>query len=120
MSEQYPLHVRVAAALRWQGFANHSDVPSFFGGWYGDAPPDSDARRWRCQVPRYDTDWRATGPLIEKYEIGVRPANAQEYDWNGTHTAERWLGGYEWATGKGPLDAVCNLILQLSEKGKLA
>lgn len=126
-----PLHVRVAEALGCR--AIH----------YPDDPPE----RWACTckdyghrfdggadyVASYDTDWSATGPLIEKYEIDV---------WREHWTKDGvpggvWIAGrakdrtvdspnyeiaYESANegqGETPLAAVCNLILALAEAGRL-
>lgn len=78
------------------------------------------------EAPRYDTDWSATGPLIEKY--GLTLAKRED--------AEEWLAaprqsyldehdGYlayvtrPFALGPTPLLAVCNLIFLLKEAGKL-
>ena len=40
------------------------------------------------QIPAYDTDWAATGPLIEKYKLDVDSGNRD--DINGW-TARAWL-----------------------------
>jgi len=119
MSEDKPLHVRVAEALG--------------------CSPRFDGVVWCCtcragehvgseqyntlstsELNYYDTDWSATGPLIEKYQIGFYPAGL------GTWAAEWRDGRYENGIGDSyskaedtPLLAVCNLILALKEAGKL-
>lgn len=80
--DERPLHVCVAEALGWTKLAISGYV-QFVGGTMV-----SDGREWRGRdairvddpwhdspVPRYDTDWSATGPLIEKYDINVFPAS---------------------------------------------
>jgi len=79
-------------------------------------------------VPRYDTDWLVTGPLIERHGMEFM------HIWPG----DRGQAGFWWSCwrsadargsqrdrqlegiGETPLIAVCNLILALSEAGRLA
>lgn len=61
-------------------------------------------------VVSYDTDWSATGPLIEEFGFNLEAGNG----W----TALDWGGEYA-AVGSTPLEAVCHLIIALSEAGKL-
>ena len=123
--EVKPLHVRVAEALGWIDCRNMGKT------WWGFSGPGIHAGQ--TEVPRYDTDWSATGPLIEKHEIGLKE------DGCGYTSDERWraradyyapnpngpVNGYggTWATaearGATPLIAVCNLILALKEAGEL-
>lgn len=108
-----PLHVRVAQAMGWND-CEQTDT------WRGTPP------RWmligrllRCDfpVPHYDTDWSATGPLIEKYRLCIVPNNrdalwqAQTGNIDGT--------GLLIGEGPSPLIAACDLILALKEAGKL-
>lgn len=97
-----PLHVKVAEALGW----SRSDSVGV----------SDDGRWWSPICPRYDTDWSATGPLIERYEIHLF---SERHTGTGvTWEAERPLGevtGY----GSTPLIAVCNLLLALHDAGKL-
>ena len=126
MSDEKPLHVRVAEALGW------TDCQS---SWIGDAPPRRSAwvgrgHPWYAleELRYYDTDWSATGPLIERYEITIDAELAPAW------RAESWFHaptgypedeeyGGRWqcreAQGDTPLIAVCNLILALKEAGKL-
>jgi len=83
-------------------------------------------------IPRYDTNWSATGPLIEKLTISIRDTTrcsdavvnpvviagtfelgwaARRGGWPGVH--------YNDVYGETPLIAVCNLILALKEAGRL-
>lgn len=95
-----PLHVRVFEAL-----GGRSD-------WSPEVWP---------LLPRYDTDWSATGPLIEKYEIAIARRQAGAAWW-----AARWartdirdaIPPNHYA-GSTPLLAVCHMILALHEAGKL-
>lgn len=120
-----PLHVRVAEAL--------GCVPEPFDnrqlGWlcqcldfvHGDEEFEGSDRCW---VKDYDTDWSATGPLIEKYGITLVNEGPTWHacgrdDHKGIEmTAGGWHDGpvvYQ----ETPLLAVCNLILILKETGKL-
>lgn len=111
MSEK-PLHVRVAEALgqsaRWaSGLTNES-------GWYY-----ASGTQYRDHVPRYDTDWSATGPLIEKYAVHVEPDACHPPQWLAfvLHEGEQFT--VSEGPGDTPLVAVCNLLLALKEAGKL-
>ena len=90
MSEK-PLHVMVAEAL---GTVNSQEVPP-----------------WHFITPRYDTDWSATGPLIEKYGISLK---REPGGWDARVD-------YSLASDQNPtaLVAVCHLILALHAAGKL-
>jgi hypothetical protein len=127
-----PLHVRVAEAMGCKpslrkfppGHSSYwtctcSDGRHLCEGYDG-APNEG------CCLESYDTDWNATGPLIERFQIGL---------WK---VASGWKADCVWPVGaigsRGqayygvtaddqpchPLIAVCNLILALSEAGKLA
>lgn len=79
----------------------------------------------------YDTDWSATGPLIEKYHIGISYGSAPSWEAGERHPiAPGWwcywpspLDGPDDPVATGhyatPLIAVCELILKLKEAGKL-
>lgn len=110
-----PLHVRVAEALGWGG-------PFQRGGgtmlatdnhWDGRAPGNYVIGEQHDRIPRYDTDWSATGPLIERYRILLVTAP----DW-GDWTA-RAHDSLLQARAATPLIAVCNLIIALAAAGKL-
>jgi len=110
-----PLHVQVAEAL------GHSvaDINTFYGwmrvppdNWNGTDPIPGD-------IPHYDTDWSATGPLIEKYSISVAPQSRSHLDvppsWQTDHKGE----SVYFQISPSPLEAVCNLLLALHKAGKL-
>lgn len=130
-----PLHVHVAEALGWTWKKSSSNSvrflcpPAYLEDFdldptdYFDADDSvrvaSDAFRY---VPRYDTDWAATGPLIEKYGI--------ELEWEKRNNERMWSAAYGWQVGRlrpvlldgyasTPLLAVCHLLLQLHKAGKL-
>src|SRR3972149_10154355 len=102
-----PLHVQVAEALGWTECQPSSGVDLI------DCVGTSPAIGPGVDVPRYDTDWSATGPLIEKYGIETKPNGAFWQAW----VDEPAMGGAE--VGPTPLLAVCNLILALKAAGKL-
>lgn len=124
-----PLHVRVAEALgckiqapragwdEWRCGCPEKEYerPHATHGIHRDCCHDREGLG--CDhdpMARYDTDWSATGPLIEKYGIALE-ANGREW--------EAWTGPNEfmdtWADGPTPLIAVCNLLLALKEAGRL-
>lgn len=112
-----PLHVRVAEALGWTqiGPGNTMNMGDPGIGY----PPTTPIVGHKEPIPRYDTDWSATGPLIERMFIRVFPSDAgmdahSELGWRAAHGG--WASGM-W--GKTPLIAVCNLILALHAAGKL-
>lgn len=124
MSDEKPLHVRVAQALGWT-IIEHVD-----GLWRGLTPQDPRLGKIHCMVARYDTNWGATGPLIEKCGINLeRVFTPEGVRWK----ASKWFGeeaehlpGLEGieeevldASGDTPLVAVCYLLLVLAVHGKL-
>jgi hypothetical protein len=118
-----PLHVRVAEALGWTDclpFEAWGVVDPEH--WVG-TPPG-----WTYTVadigkstepPRYDTDWSATGPLIERLGIHIEPDACHEPEWLAfvLHGDEQF--SVSEATQPTPLLAVCHCILALKEAGKL-
>lgn len=68
------------------------------------------------RVPRYDTDWSATGPLIER--LGIQIMNL-ELKVMPTMWSAALSSDHNWALGQTPLVAVCALILALAAAGKL-
>jgi hypothetical protein len=132
-----PLHVKVAEALgckpvlsaRYsQGYGR--DI------WLCDCLPDGkDHVDYEGHIPgllaAYDTDWSATGPLIEQMRISIeRPED--RCDNPAKHTCLKWNAfspEYDRAPAEereryntaadAPLIAVCHLILALHEAGKL-
>jgi uncharacterized protein DUF2591 len=111
-----PLHVRVAEALGWTELRKVGGIliADNWAGWPPGALPLVGQPRPEAIAPRYDTDWSATGPLIEKYGIGIQRDGLEGF----------WMA---WVNGKSPtqsedetpLVAVCYLILALKEAGKL-
>jgi hypothetical protein len=130
MSEK-PLHVRVAEALGCKPYWHEGH------GWWlcecGDLGHVQESEKFADGLAgapllnRYDQDWSATGPLIEKYRITLTDdaGGGYEGDWfalGGFEMLASCDGEAEWDhTGPGttPLIAVCNLVLALSEAGKL-
>jgi hypothetical protein len=142
-----PLHVCVAEALGWQEIA-WAPAPATYPlelHWAGKAPAsylatlpafvadiDHEKRMVTLSfetIPRYDTDWSVTGPLIERYGISLAQHSQPPVEWvafkNNINLA--WgadcfgLDGYadEFEYGPTPLVAVCNLILELKRRGSL-
>lgn len=136
---ELPLHVKVAEVLGWSGVEEKLEwngcvrkARDGSGEWEQDVnpvwrgAPATGAPAWYGDmVPRYDTDWSATGPLIEKYRICI------EAGLHGGHHSKPWsawlnrhspaIRDYdgEAADGPTPLIAVCRLLLALHEGGKL-
>ena len=119
-----PLHVQVAEALGWTNSEENKD-----GDYWEALPPQDGSAHYlfaedcwprasyeesqETLVPHYDTDWSATGPLIEKYGIETKPNGAFWQAW----VDEPAIGGAE--VGPTPLLAVCHLLLSLKTAGKL-
>lgn len=136
MSSEKPLHVRVAEALGCEPYqCDDENCCGVVGSWHcpsscGKAHVDREegVREW---VTRYDTDWSAAGPLIERFRISLRsphePPYAGERMWEAfawppadpTHKAGDCQDEMVAGSSKGPLVAVCRLILALAEAGKL-
>jgi hypothetical protein len=123
-----PLHVQVAEALGWtQTLMPNGMWPNEFFGY----PPEGAIVGNRSEVPRYDTDWSATGPLIERLQIGfTAPGNIDRRSPVDAEDQKTWLWIAQSFTekdqqpwyeidGPTPLTAVCNLLLQLHKAGKL-
>lgn len=128
-----PLHVKVAEAL------GYTKVKREGASWYGRPYPADqfwaglDLKGGWYGVPRYDTDWSATGPLIKEYEIIIMPTNNERESgpWVAFQWWDReffrydepdWLvldGSGKVYAGPTPLVAVCNLLLALHAAGKL-
>jgi hypothetical protein len=122
LSPDKPLHVRVAEALGckviWRpSWVHRPDSKTWVCGC------EFSDHEWFSQADgnvllRYDTDWAATGPLIEAYGFALEQEMLPGV---GPH----WLADtYEYVgllgrTGDTPLVAVCNLILALHAAGKL-
>ena len=135
-----PLHVQVAEALgetmnfglqpwefghynpRWLRRLKAGEFVRDLKGPFGRAIQDSE-EFWGEPI-RYDTDWAATGPLIEKYRICThgpsKMSNPPQFAGWGAYVRtmrnekdERVLGG-----GDTPLMAICNLLIALGAAGK--
>jgi hypothetical protein len=109
-----PLHVRVAEALGWT-HVYEAAVMGLFStalasdrAWIG-TPPEGGAG---LPVYRYDTDWSATGPLIERYGIDL---TLYPKHWTASGHPER--GGTLSCPGDTPLLAVCELIVTAKGSG---
>jgi hypothetical protein len=115
-----PLYVRVAEALGWTRCSRSLAAglsPERF--WSGRPPkgsdfrfPEDDEPYYEYMIPRYDTDWAATGPLIERLGVTLN-RHRRRADWS-AHAGE----GPE-TDGPTALVAACNLILALAGAGKL-
>lgn len=128
MSAEKPLHVRVAEALGWT-YLGPSEVED---GWEGEPPdafellPDGIRRRLdqHVGVPRYDTDWSATGPLIERLKISIwpilkaRPSEGYSAYWSADYHDIAMAEGVSISAAT-PLEAACRLILALAAADKL-
>jgi len=113
-----PLHVQVAEALGCKVECEHQ------GGWCGCGSPwphgqkdleDGGQIGW---LARYNTDWSATGPLIEQFRPTLSPLG------QGWRAELNVKGGdvVAYSRDASPLVAVCRLIvaLQLDRDGKAA
>jgi hypothetical protein len=94
----------IKAQKIWQRFQPYEDEPSD-GLW--------------LDIPHYNYNWGATGPLIERYEINI---DKREAGWFATcfgkniyilaHLADPQMG-------RTPLEAVCKLIVEMDKQGTL-
>ena len=108
-----PLHVQVAEALGWteivleDGYRWVGRAPVGFGNW-GELQPFG-------VIARYDTNWAATGPLVEKYKLNLVWNSASEA-WEAIDRSNGWDDCYHGDTA---LVAACYLLLALKAAGKL-
>jgi hypothetical protein len=113
-----PLHVQVAEALGARvRFDKDPDGEMDF--WLQECDPPERFRK-EFVVPRYDTDWSATGPLIEKY--GITLFEAWPQGWRAYTACRQDFDGLDYdevGEGEKHLGAVCHLILALGKAGKL-
>lgn len=123
MNEEKPLHVQVAEALGWTEIRQEVwDIGGQKIGrdeWGGVLRDDSGKPTVWGRIARYDTDWSATGPLIERFRIDLFSRESA-----GVWTARAWVPNDDPVetlkrAGNEPLTAVCNLILALKAAGKL-
>ena len=94
----YPLHVRAAEAMGWE------KIRAWEGRWLGIKP----GQRSESIIPAFDASWCATGPLIESYGIDLGCGTVWQAHRDGFISV-----------GHTPTVAVCNLIVELKEQGKL-
>lgn len=123
-----PLHVRVAEALGWTECAPWASEHRLSDRWSGVWPGSTQRTQYaphglvRTIVPKFDVDWAATGPLIERFVSYIEKLSDE-----GTATmyGARWwspeFGEMDDIIETGPtiLVAVCNLIVALHEAGRL-
>lgn len=134
MSDEKPLHVQVAEKLGWSllGPETHN-LPEYAEpqtNWFGHPTPnacpvwftDLDKPKARAQVPDYACDWSATGPLIERLGIELKPSSEPFSE--GQWLAALRVPSLEYpiilafnteSVGATPLLAICNLILALPD-----
>lgn len=139
MSEEKPLHVRVAEALgetvefRVPAWDYRKDAPPTWmrklrPGAHVRPTPDTvrivgeDDDFWTECDDRYDLHWKTGGPLIERYGIGVA-LTQKAFDIEPRLPGDTWIARtwqqQEFAVGPTPLIAACDLILKLHSTGKL-
>lgn len=115
--DEKPLNVRVAEALGWTEIQYAHSV-----GAYGRRPDRSGGLDGHGieAVPCYDTDWSASGPLIDKYKLELW-TNHQYGNWSASVGIESpgWDSAMIAATGETALKAACVCILEMSKAGKL-
>jgi hypothetical protein len=116
-----PLHVRVAAAFGWSDFRKEGGIllPGVdnWRGWPPGAYPIIGQPTPRKMVPRYDTDWSETGPLIEWFRLSPHPLEKSSAWGAGWWDPDEFYERVE--AGPTLLIAVCELILALHTAGKL-
>lgn len=128
MSEpEKPLHVRVAEALGWTMMQPGGVLLT---GAYVGYPPTHQIVGQRAQVPWFDRDWNATGPLIEQYGIELS-FNGERWFATGHHPWDKDLGrepacmhigrraGFAPCADESekPLESVCKAILAMKDAG---
>jgi hypothetical protein len=151
-----PLYVRVAEALGWTDFVKTEDrnvgMPEEGGSFPSATPPTVwiatppwnnkenhdcvyawDNEPCSCylelRVPRYDTDWAATGPLIDEWELdilhtglpgpGCVSISGLAHCPTGRPGDEPYGGAWLTIKAEGPTTpiAVCHWLLAAHEKG---
>lgn len=128
MSEDKPLHVRVAEALGCKPIQGATTEDGLFCDCEDCAHCPGRGEGWghACGLSRYDLDWSATGPLIERFRmcVGQYVDDIETYragKWYAVQTATVYDTEYKpiEAIAPSPLRAVCALILKLKAEGKL-
>jgi hypothetical protein len=126
MVDKRPLHIRVADALGWTGLTS-ATIGDDGEHWLGKPPAtlpgaysfvEAINRKERIltigsgSVPRYDTDWSATGPIIERLRIELD----SDLPWSAALFFDR-RGDFHSGGGPTALLAVCNLLLSIHARG---
>lgn len=111
------LHVQVAEALGWTEVQGKDHI-----GWYGRSPE----RQYGLDghgispLPHFDTDWSATGPLIERYRLELcGPSRIAPKLWSAAYESLDYPPYQAYVEAEAPLIAICHLILALHAAGKL-
>lgn len=120
-----PLHFMVAEALGWTKVIRMDD------GWECGIPPGGVNYRLlgrdlgkHVAVPQYDTDWAATGPLVERFEISIMREKWKN-DWGWTvqmlvHNNPKIRSRtYSTLPGETLLQGICKIIVNAHEAGQL-
>jgi hypothetical protein len=121
MTEEPELYVQVAEALGWTDVQPCGNIMLPDSSFYDGRPPGAaviigSPQEGRCIVPRYDIDWSATGPILERLRLGLIPLIAPHVGFTAScHTEDDLLFEY----GATPLIAACNLLLELKKDEKL-
>lgn len=117
MTTEMPLHVQVAAVLGWTDLKPDLVIDGemqYWGRPPADGTPFSAVERI---VPRYDLDWSATGPLLERLSIDLNsdwiPARGG-IDWRAKTVGRPYSPDILYAHAKTPLMAICALILGIT------
>jgi len=120
-----PLHVQVAEAFGCTPVLNGETWECGDYGHSYSSYVNEDGEEYNDYIiPRYDTDWAVTGPLIEKY-VDDFCFNLGAMGWCDHYQVSAFGGrlgrdiGWHQVRGETPLLAVCVLILTLKAKGKL-
>ena len=127
MTDERPLHVRVAEALGWSEIEEYAvkqpGVQPRWIGWKQGTPVGT-----KHEIPLYDLSWCATGPLIEKYAIVLDhlwpgDLGLDGFNWRAQVSADVRSSEHDayhrYGVGPTPLIAVCLLLLELHKAGKL-
>lgn len=107
-----PLQIRVAEALGW--FNIEKPNPMNLANEYIGYPPHTQIIGHKQPVPKFNEDWAAVGPLIEKFKIDlwhlpqfIRDLSIHpEIEWRATCEQT-----HHCMEGKTPFEAICKLVL---------
>ena len=104
MSTDTPLHVLVSNALGW------TDLHTVEGKFWGLEPTG----KLKMQIPRYDSSFCSTGPVMERFRIGVMWDHGQ---WIAQYSTPE--GHDQYQGGDSPSQAVSRMVVHLHKKGLL-